>query len=127
MKGITAAQLDGVNFVYRSGVFRFACADRLSVVCARNSQPNIVRWQQAITVDPAESGGHGLGNVRLNNFNTGRLFPSIAGNVPSGSFTERGDEAGVTRFHRHCAGRLAACGKHAEYHYFATSSRISVF
>ncbi len=72
---------------YRSGVFRFACADVKAWFAQENSQPNIVQVATNILVT-MNLVGMGLGVTLIpgymNNFNTGQVvFRPIAGNVPS--------------------------------------------
>ena len=96
------------------------------MVCARK-QPAKYRPGGNEYSGDHESGGHGAGVTLIpgymNNFNTGQVvFRPIAGNAFhcfTDGVEERGDEAGITRFHRHCAGTF---GKRNGIitHYFAT-------
>lgn len=87
-KEITAAQLDGVNFVSTDPVYSGSLAPIVKAWFAQeNSQPNIVQVATNILVT-MNLVGMGLGVTLIpgymNNFNTGQVvFRPIAGNVPS--------------------------------------------
>lgn len=87
-KEITAAQLDGVNFVSTGPVYSGSLAPIVKAWFAQeNSQPNIVQVATNILVT-MNLVGMGLGVTLIpgymNNFNTGQVvFRPIAGNVPS--------------------------------------------
>ena len=87
-KEITAAQLDGVNFVSTDPAYSGSLAPIVKAWFAQeNSQPNIVQVATNILVT-MNLVGMGLGVTLIpgymNNFNTGQVvFRPIAGNVPS--------------------------------------------
>ena len=87
-KEITAAQLDGVNFVSTDPAYSGSLAPIVKAWFAQeNSQPNIVQGATNILVT-MNLVGMGLGVTLIpgymNNFNTGQVvFRPIAGNVPS--------------------------------------------
>lgn len=133
-KEITAAQLDGVNFVSTDPAYSGSLAPIVKAWFAQeNSQPNIVQVATNILVT-MNLVGMGLGVTLIpgymNNFNTGRGISTHCRKCAFHYFTdgveERGDEAGITRFHRHCAGTF---GKRNGIitHYFCNMRRRSQF
>lgn len=133
-KEITAAQLDGVNFVSTDPAYSGSLAPIVKAWFAQeNSQPNIVQVATNILVT-MNLVGMGLGVTLIpgymNNFNTGRGISTHCRKCACHCFTdgveERGDEAGITRFHRHCAGTF---GKRNGIitHYFCNMRRGSQF
>ncbi len=88
-KEITAAQLDGVNFVSTDPAYsrRWLRRSLKRAVAQENSQPNMIQVATNILVT-MNLVGMGLGVTLIpgymNNFNTGQVyFRPIAGNVPS--------------------------------------------
>ncbi|MFP1454102.1 DNA-binding transcriptional regulator HcaR [Escherichia coli] len=133
-KEITAAQLDGVNFCHTDPAYSGSLAPIVKAWFAQeNSQPNIVQVATNILVTMIWW-AWGWASLSIpgymNNFNTAGCFSSHCRKCAFHCFTdgveERGDEAGITRFHRHCAGTF---GKRNGIitHYFCNMRRGSQF